>query len=84
MANNNENKNDMGQGRQQMGGQGDAGKVEQPKGAPTAANRDKNVGGKSPPDQGTVGNDQLDIDVGNEKTATRAPQPGTGKPIQKT
>jgi hypothetical protein len=84
MANNNDNKNDMSQDQQrQRTGGGDAGKVEQPKGAPTAANRDKRVVGKMPPDQGTVGNDELNIDVGNEKTATRPPQPGTAKPIQK-
>jgi len=83
--NNNDNKNDMSQDQQrQRTGGGDAGKIEQPKGAPTAANRDKNVGGKMPQDRGTVGNDQLDIDVGDEKTATRPPAPGTGKPVQKT
>jgi hypothetical protein len=84
MANNN-NKNDMSQDsqRQRTGG-GDAGKVEQPKGAPTAANRDSHVSGKMPPDKTTVGNDELNIDVGDEKTATRPPQPGTAKPIQKT
>jgi len=82
MANNNDNKNDMSQDQQrQRTGGSDAGKIEQPKGAPTAANRDKNV--KTPPDKGTVGNDELNIDVGNEKTATRPPQPGTAKPIQK-
>ena len=83
--NNNDNKNDMSQDQQrQRTGGGDAGKRDQPKGAPTAANRDNDRGGKMPPDRGTVGNDQLDIDVGNEKTASRPPMPGTGKPTQKT
>lgn len=49
-------------------------------GAPTAGNRDSNDHSKMPEGKPTVGNDQLDVDVGNEKTATRPPQQGPGKP----
>jgi hypothetical protein len=57
-------------------------------------NKDKNKPQTQTPDtireqgdrkdtQATVGNDQLDIDVGDEKTATRSPQQGAGKPAMK-
>lgn len=60
----------------QPGGQGDIGKSTQ-KGAPTAGNRDSNTGGKLPPDKNMASNDQLDVDVGDDKSPQRAPQPGT-------
>lgn len=76
--NNNKNSQDPQRQRTAQPGQGsDIGKSPQKGGAPTAGNRDSNTGGKMPPDRDMASNDQLDVDVGDEKTAQRPPQPGT-------
>lgn len=77
----NTNKNSQDQQRQRTAQQGqgaDIGKSAQKGSAPTAGNRDNNTGGKMLPDRETSSNDQLDVDVGDEKSSQRAPQPGTG------
>jgi hypothetical protein len=83
MANkNNENKNNLNQDehRQRTGQQGAADKQQQPKGAPTAGNRDSDRGGKMPPDKEMPRNDELDVEVGDDRSPQRAPQAGPGKP----
>jgi hypothetical protein len=84
MADNNNKTND-GQDQQrqrspQQGGQGGGIGKQPQKGAPTAGNRDSNDRAKMPPDRNPPSNDQLDIDVGDDRSPQRAPQPGTNQP----
>jgi len=79
MADNNNKSDQQRQRTAQQGGQGGgAGKPQ--KGAPTAGNRDSNDRGKMPPDKTPASNDQLDVDVGDDRSPQRAPQPGTNHP----